>query len=91
MARKLLTVEYPLFVEGRGVGILPVLVPQGEEVFHKGDPIDIKFPDGRITRTQIADLSIPTPNPNLGCIILLPRSFEKGDVPVGAELWSVDS
>ena len=91
MARNLLTVEDPIYVEGRGICLFPVLVPQGEEVFRNGDLIDIKFPDGRVIRTQIADLSIPTPNPNSGCIIFLPPSFKKGAVPVGAEVWSVDS
>ena len=91
MARKLLTVEHPFYIEGWGVALAPVLVPQGDEVFRQGDPIDIKFPDGTVVRTQIASLSRPNPNPDYGLIILLPPSFKKGDVPVGAEVWSVDS
>ncbi len=91
MARKLLTVEHPFYIEGRGVGLEPVLVPVEGELFRNGDPIDIRFPDGKTVRTEIAALMLPTPNPHHGVDILLPPSFKKGDVPVGAEVWSVDS
>jgi hypothetical protein len=91
MARKLLTVECPFYIEGLGVGLHPVLVLEDDEVFRKGDPIDIKFPDGRVVRTEIASLMLPTPNPECGLGILLPPSFKKNDVPVGSEVWSVDT
>ena len=45
--------------------------------FTIGDAIDIKFSDGRVTRTQIANLSLPTPNPEHGWIIMLQPSLRK--------------
>lgn len=91
MARKLLTVTGVFQVEGRGVCVMPVLVPVGNEVIHQGDAIDIKCPDGQVMRTRMANLCLPTPNPDHGWIIMFPSSVQKSDVPIGAEIWSVDS
>jgi hypothetical protein len=91
MTRRLLTVEEPFTIEGRGVCLSPVLVIQDDEAFQIGDPIDIRHPDGRVVRTNIAALELPYPNPDHGWIIMLPQSIKIGDIPVGSEVWSVDS
>jgi hypothetical protein len=91
MARRLLTVEHVFTIEGRGIGLAPVAVPEGNERFRVHDPIDIRLPDGRIVRTEVASWMLPTPNPECGLNILLPPSFKKDDVPAGSEVWSVDA
>ena len=98
MARKLITVDDSFYIEGHGLCLTPVLVPQDDEIFRRGDLIDIKIPNYQVTRTSIqiiqttiTDLDLPTPNPKHGWIIMIPASFRKEDVPVGSEVWSVDS
>lgn len=90
MARKLITVEHVFNIVGWGVGLSPVAVPQGDEVFRAHDPIDIKLSDGTVLRTEVARWSIPTPNPESGLNIMLQPPWKKEDIPVGAEVWSVD-
>lgn len=90
MARKLITVEHVFRIEGWGIGLSPVAVPQGDEVFRAHDPIDIKLSDGTVLRTEVRSWSIPTPNPECGLNIMLPSSWKEEDIPVGAEVWSVD-
>lgn len=91
MSRRLITVEHVFSIEGRGIGLAPVAIPEGSEVFRVHDPIDLKMPDGTVVRTEAARWMLPTPNPEGGLNILLPPSFKKADVPVGTEVWSVDT
>ena len=91
MARRLLTVEHVFTIEGWGVGLAPVAVPEGNERFRSDDPINIRLSNGTVIRTEVASWMLPTPNPEHGFNILLPQCFDKSDVSVGAEVWSVDT
>jgi hypothetical protein len=93
MARCLFVVEDRLVLKGRGVVPLPGLVPQGEERFRVGDPIELRRPDGSRLRWTIGGLesgSTPPRPPGTGVPILL-RDLDRDDVPLGTEVWSVDA
>ncbi|REJ70122.1 MAG: hypothetical protein DWQ31_02595 [Planctomycetota bacterium] len=87
--RRLITVEDTVFVEGHGVALIPGLVPEGDENFQSGDAIELRLPNGNETRTHIASLQVPIPNPNHEVVVMLPREFGEEDVPIGTEVWSV--
>jgi hypothetical protein len=72
---------------GRGLVLVLGLVPIGAERFRVGDQIVLRLPDGVKKRTSIDALELPHPNPRNEVLIVLKR-FEKGDVPIGTEVWS---
>lgn len=86
--RRLFTVTDTFTVTGRGIVLVPGLVPIGDERFSVGDPILLRCPDGLEVMTNIAGLEFPHPNPNYEMLILL-KDFRADDVPVGTEVWSV--
>jgi len=90
MSRKLITIEHVFRIEGWGIGLAPVVVPQGDEVFRDGDPIDIKFLDGATVRTHVTSWAMFTPNPECGLNICIRHGFKREDFAVGAEVGAVD-
>ena len=88
MARHLFSVEDTFLVRGRGLVLVPGIVPQGEERFRVGDPILLKRPGGAELCATISGLELLTPNPNHEVVILL-KGLGKQDVPIGTEVWSV--
>jgi len=86
--RRLFTVTDTFTVTRRGLVLLPGLIPIGTERFKAGDPILLRSPDGRETRTSIGALELPHPNPENEVLIML-RDLARDDVPVGTEVWSV--
>ncbi len=93
MARRLFVVEDTFWIKGRGLIPVPGIVPQGDERFRVGDPIVIERPDGSRIESNISGIerilgSPPKPRSNL-CIIL--NGLGKEDVPIGSEVWSVNS
>ena len=86
--RRLFTVEDTFLIEGYGLALAPGIVPEGDENFQSGDPIELRVPSGDITRTHIASLPLPTPNPRHQIVVMLPKEFGKEDVPIGTEVWS---
>ncbi|HWG44582.1 MAG TPA: hypothetical protein VN688_17520 [Gemmataceae bacterium] len=53
-----------------------------------GDPIELRNNGVVILRTNVAGLAPWTPKQLFG--FLLPRDVSKEDVPVGAEVWTVE-
>jgi hypothetical protein len=91
MARALFTIRDRLEVPGRGVAVVG-LVPIGDELFSRGSPIEIRYIDGTTRHTQIASIELVSPHPpDHAAAVMFPLDITKADLPVGAEVWSVDS
>ena len=89
MARRLFVVEDTFAIEGRGLTLVPGIIPEGNEVFRPGDPIMLRKPDGSFFATRIGGLEMVYPNPRRDVVIML-KDLTKADVPIGTEVWSVD-
>ena len=90
MARCLFKVEDTFLITGRGLVLVPGIVPIGEERFRAGDPLLLKRPDGSELTTTIGGLEMLCPNPRRDVIIML-KGFTKEDVPIGTEIWSTEN
>jgi hypothetical protein len=86
VARKVFTVSETFTIRGRGVVLLPGLVPIGEERFRIGDSLLLKPPTGEDTHVVIGGLDLCT-GPDVPVLL---KGLTKDDVPVGTEVWSVD-
>jgi hypothetical protein len=90
MARLLFIIEDRFTVRGRGVVVLPGIVPQGDERFRVGDTVELRKPDRTNIVTRIGGLEFMSPMPaNHAISVLLPNELTKDDVPVGTEVWSL--
>jgi hypothetical protein len=90
LARILFKIEHVFSIPGRGLVLTPGIKPEGGECFYAGNVIEIRKPDGALVRTTISSLELLCLNPNKTVVVLLPESFNKEDVPIGSEIWSVD-
>jgi hypothetical protein len=87
LAKRLFTITGTFVIPGRGIVLLPGLLPVGDERFKVGDPILLMHPDGLEIRTNIGGLELPYPNAKHEVLILL-TEIGKGDIPAGTEVWS---
>lgn len=56
-----------------------------------GDPVEFRS-GGRVFRSRVEGIEHCDPwNPKQGFAFLLPREAVKADVPLGAEVWAVES
>ena len=53
MARRLLVVEDSFFIKGRGLVLVPGIIPDGKERFGVGDSLSVKRPDGSCLEWKI--------------------------------------
>ena len=90
MARQLFVVDDTFEIKGRGLILAAGISPEGEERFRVGDLIRLQRPDGSAAVVRIDGLEILSPNLRNIFPILL-TSVSKNDVPIGTEVWSVDS
>jgi hypothetical protein len=90
MARRLLVVEHTFAIKGRGLVLVPGIIPEGDERFRMGDCIRLRKPDGSSIVTRIGGLELLCPNPRRDVVIIL-KDAAKGEVPIGTEVWSVDA
>jgi hypothetical protein len=90
MSRLLFTVEDSFMIKGQGLVPVPGIVPQGQERFGPGDPIELRRPDGIRLTTRIASLELVSAHPPRNDWHVVLRDLSKDDVPVGTEVWSVD-
>ena len=90
MARRLFTVEDSFRLRVAAFSV-PGIVPQGDERFRIGDPIKLKRPDGSEIAWQIGGLEMLYPRPPQNDVVILLKGLGKDDVPIGTEVWSVDS
>jgi len=87
LAQRLFTVTGTFTIPGRGIVLLPGLLPSGDERFKVGDPVLLRHPNGLEIRSNIGGLELPHPNPKHEVLILL-TEIGKDDVPAGTEVWS---
>jgi hypothetical protein len=90
MVRRLAVVMGSFEVKGRGLVLLPGIIPEGDEVFRAGQPISLRTPGGSSIATRIAALGLLYPNPK-GEVMILLQGFAQGDIPAGTEVWSSES
>jgi hypothetical protein len=86
--RRLFTITHISIVIGRGLTLIPGLVPVRDEDFSIGDSILLRRPDGSEIKARIDGLELPHPNPNFEVLVML-EGFSKEDIPVGTEVWSI--
>ena len=89
MARRLFTVTDRFLIQGRGLVLVPGILPVEDERFRAGDPLMLKRPDGLEIMTTIGGIDFLRPNPNHVVPVML-KDLGKDDVAVGTEVWSVD-
>ena len=89
-SRCLFVVEDSFLIRGRGLVLVPGIIPEGDERFRVGNPIRLKRPDGSAIDTSIGGLELVCPNPRMDAVIML-NDLSKEDVPIGTEVWSIDS
>jgi hypothetical protein len=88
MGRLLFVVEDTFAITGRGLVLVPGILPEGDERFRVGNSILLRKPDGSTVETRIGGLELLCPNPRHDVVIML-KDRTKADVPIGTEVWSV--
>jgi hypothetical protein len=88
MGRRLFVVTDAVVIKGRGIVLLPGILPAGDEIFRAGDTILLRRPDGSSVTTAISSLEFVCPNPRNEVHVML-AAANKEDVPIGTEVWSV--
>jgi hypothetical protein len=90
VGRLLFIVEHTFAIPGRGVALIPGIVPQEGEAFRAGDALELRRPDGSVVTTRIGSLELLCPRPRPEEVtVMLPISISKADVPLGTQVWSV--
>ena len=90
MPRLLFKVDDTFLIRGRGLVLVPGIVPVGDERFRRDDALRLKRPDGSEVETTIAGLEMFTETMKPDIPVFL-KGLGKEDVPIGTEVWSVDS
>jgi hypothetical protein len=89
--RCLFTVTNTFLIQGRGIVLMPGIIPQRDERFRVGDFVELRRPDNSIVRVQIAGIEIMNPMPRDGSrMVLIKKPERKEDVPIGTEVWSIE-
>jgi hypothetical protein len=87
------TIESVFEISGRGCVIVPGISEsvRGDLVVRQGAAIELRKPDGTVTRTRIVALELLSgPNRRHCTPILLPTDLSKDDLPIGTEVWLLD-
>ena len=90
VARLLLVVEDTFLIQGRGIVPVPGIIPIGSERFRIGGTLVLRRPDGTELTTRVGGLELFDPNPR-GDVVVLLKDLSKEEIPIGTEVWSVDS
>jgi hypothetical protein len=64
-------VEDTFTIKGRGLVLVPGILPEGDERFRAGDPILLRKPDGSAIATTIGGLELLCPNLRGDVVILV--------------------
>src|SRR5262245_1729904 len=95
MSRILFTVEDRFLIRGRGLILVPGLPARSGDQFRAGDSIVLNRPDGSRLPWTIGALEMifeqPVRPPSERNVAILLLGLGKDDVPVGTEVWTVDS
>lgn len=91
--RRLVTVADVFELSGRGICPLPVVPhalinPEVGERLKVGDDLELRRPNGTVTRVKLYGPGWPSPSKG-GVCIELGSTLSKADVPVGTEIWTV--
>ena len=70
--------------------LFPGIIPVQNEYFRIGDSIVLRKPDGTSSNAQIGGLEMLDPNPSYEVVIMI-KELTKEDIPIGTEVWSVDT
>ena len=58
------------------------------ELLKPGDQLELRRPDGSVTRVKLCGLEWPSPSKG-GLILRLEPAVTKDDLPLGTEIWKV--
>jgi hypothetical protein len=85
------TIESVFEISGRGCVIVPGISEsvRGDLVVRHSAAIELRNPDGTVTRTRIVALELGS-GPNRRQSFLLPPDLSKDDLPIGTEVWLLD-
>jgi len=91
--RRLIIVTDAFEVAGRCICPCPVVPyslvdPTEGERLKPGDQLELRKPDGTVTKVQLYGLGWPSPVQS-GLIIQLEPSVKRDDLPAGTEIWKV--
>ncbi|MEN9360518.1 MAG: hypothetical protein RL095_2053 [Verrucomicrobiota bacterium] len=92
--RFLCVVEEVFEISGRGCVLVPGLDEKSDQgiLLYAKDPIELRLPDGCIIRTYLNSIEfLDGPNKRVCIPICLPLGFRKSDIPIGTEVWLLDS
>jgi hypothetical protein len=89
--KRLLTVEDTFAVTGRGLIVAPM--PALHEIRGPGEvEAELRLPDGTVrTATMSVVVEFIHPTPAIRRWTLTFKTLEKGDVPIGTEIWCPES
>jgi hypothetical protein len=90
MPRRLFIVSDTFLIRGRGLVLVPGVIPDEHEQLRVGDPLVLKRPDGSEIKAAIGGLEMFT-LPTKPDIPVLLKKLGKADVPIATEVWSVDA
>src|SRR5689334_19776276 len=81
------TVAGAFEIGGRGIVVVPGVLPEGKWKLRVGDPITLERPDGSKLETTIAGIEMGARSREPIKPLLLGRNVTKADVPIGTKLW----
>ena len=89
-ARCLFIISDTFIIKGWGIALVPGIKPEGDERFRVGDTVELRKPDGTVARVKISAIEMFSP-PSGALPIMLKDVTERSDVPIGTEVWSIQS
>jgi hypothetical protein len=91
--RRLIVVTDIITITGRGICPWPVvphalICAESGERLKSGDQLELRRPDGSVSRVKLCDLEWPSPGKG-GLILRLEPSVTVDELPLGTEIWTV--
>lgn len=91
MGRLLFVVEDVFEIRSRGIVAVPGITPLPGEKWKVGDAIELRRPNESTLCSEIAGIEMVACTPPLRSFAILLKGVTKAQVPIGTEVWSVDS
>ena len=91
--RRLIIVTDIIRIVGRGICPWPVvphslICSESGEQLKSGDQLELRRPDGSVSRVKLCGLEWPSPGKG-GLILRLEASVTEDQLPLGTEIWTV--
>jgi hypothetical protein len=91
--RRLIVVTDIIKITGRGICPLPVvphalMCSESGEMLKAGDQLELRRPDGIVSRVKLCSLEWPSPHKG-GLFLMLEASVTESELPLGTEIWTV--